>query len=349
MKIIFSSKKLTFLTCALSCVILLGTQGSAMARDHLSIVGSSTVFPFSTVVAENFARTSDFNAPVVESTGSGGGLKLFCAGVGENTPDITNASRRIKASEVEMCTQNGVAEIIEVKVGYDGIVIGNAKTANQANLTKEQIFLALAKTVPDANGQLIDNPNQNWSDIDSTLPNTKIEVLGPPPTSGTRDAFLELVMEKAAKGFPAIKDLSKDAFKAAAHGIREDGAYIEAGENDNLIVQKLEANPNAFGIFGFSFLDQNADKIQGAKVDGVEVTFENIMSGDYKVSRPLYFYVKKAHIGVIPGIEAFIGEFTNDRAWGEDGYLSEKGLIPMGDDERAKFAKDAAELNNLNL
>ncbi len=319
--------------------LVLTAPALAEARDQIRIVGSSTVFPFSTAVAENFGRSTSFKTPVVESTGSGGGMKLFCAGVGTEHPDITNASRRMKKSEFETCTKNGIT-VTEVKIGYDGIVLANAKSAPQFTLTKKQIFLALAKQVP-VDGKLVANPYTNWNQIDSALPNEPIEVLGPPPTSGTRDAFVELVMEEAAGEFPEIKALDKAAFKQVAHAMREDGAFIEAGENDNLIVQKLEANPVALGIFGFSFLDQNADKLHGSIVEGVAPEFENIASGDYGVSRSLFFYVKQEHVGTIPGIKEYVAEFTSEKAWGEDGYLVEKGLIPLPDDDR-KAMHDAA-------
>jgi len=321
----------------------------ALARDQIRIVGSSTVFPFSTAVAEQFGKTTSFSTPVVESTGSGGGLKLFCGGVGLDTPDITNASRRIKSSEVQSCATNGVTEIVEVKIGFDGIVIANAKRSARYRLSKEQIFRALAKQVP-VEGALVPNPYEKWSDIDPSLPSVKIEVLGPPPTSGTRDAFVELAMEGGAEEIPMLAELKgrdKEAFTRAAQAIREDGAYVEAGENDNLIVQKLEANPDALGIFGFSFLDQNADRIQGSLVDGVEPTFENIADGGYGVSRSLYFYVKKAHVGVVPGIEAYVNEFTSDRASGEDGYLADKGLIPLPAAERAKVREAGEQMKLL--
>jgi phosphate transport system substrate-binding protein len=332
-------------------VALLVGASSASARDRIQIVGSSTVFPFSTAVAEQFGKTSDFKTPVVESTGSGGGLKLFCAGVGLEHPDITNASRRIKTSEVKDCAKNGVKEIVEVKIGFDGIVLANSKEAQRYSLTKEQIFRALAKDVP-INGKLVPNPYTKWSDIDPSLPAEKIEVLGPPPTSGTRDAFAELAMEGGAKQIPmlaALRDKDKSAFTAVAHGIREDGAYVEAGENDNLIVQKLEANPKALGVFGFSFLDQNGDRIQGSIIEGVTPTFDNIADGQYGISRSLYFYVKKAHVGTVPGIEEYIAEFTSKRASGEDGYLAEKGLIPLPDKERARVRKAALALTPLEM
>jgi phosphate transport system substrate-binding protein len=332
-------------------VATVALSGQAMARDQIRIVGSSTVFPFSTAVAEAFGSTGNFKTPVVESTGSGGGLKLFCAGADLNTPDITNASRRIKKSEVETCAKNGVTDITEVKVGYDGIVLANSKAVAPFNLTKKQIFSALAKQVP-IDGKLVDNPYKTWKDVDPSLPDTKIEVLGPPPTSGTRDAFVELAMEGGAKGFDMLKDLRKSdkkAFKAVAHSVREDGAYIEAGENDNLIVQKLEANKDAVGIFGFSFLDQNSDKLQGATVGGVEPTFENIADGQYGISRSLFFYVKDAHVGEVTGIKEFIAEFTSEKAFGEYGYLTEKGLIPLSEAERAEVRKEALALAPLKL
>jgi phosphate transport system substrate-binding protein len=325
---------------------------AASARDYISIVGSSTVYPFATVVAEQFGKSTAYKTPKIESTGSGGGLKLFCSGVGVEHPDITNASRRIKQSEYDRCVANGVKEIIEVKIGYDGIVLANSKKVAPMKLTRKDIFLALAKDVPDPNGgeKLVPNPYKTWKDVNPALPAKSIEVLGPPPTSGTRDAFVELAMEGGAKKFALIKAMKKkdkNQYKAVCHTIREDGAYVEAGENDNLIVQKLEANPNAIGIFGFSFLDQNMDKIQGSFVDGVQPEFEAIADGQYPVSRPLYFYVKKAHVGVIPGIKEYLIEFTSDKAWGEDGYLAEKGMIPMPDEERSKFRADIEKLHIL--
>jgi len=301
---------------------------SASARDQIRIVGSSTVFPFSTAVAEQFGKTSGFKAPIVESTGSGGGLKLFCSGIGVGHPDITNSSRKIKKSEVETCAKNGVTPI-EYEIGFDGIVIANDKSATQYNFKMKHIFLALAAEVP-VDGKLVSNPYVNWSDVDPSLPNVKIEVLGPPPTSGTRDAFLELAMEGGAKQIPELAKLRKEdkkKFKAIAHHIREDGAYIDAGENDNLIVQKLQANPNALGVFGFSFLDQNSDVLQGSIVDGHEPTFENIAAGKYNISRSLQYYVKKEHIASIPGIQEYVDLFKRMQAAG--GPLEDKGLIPL--------------------
>lgn len=344
------------LLCAAMIVTGLTFGSSAMAdsaRDYINIVGSSTVYPFATVVAEQFGKTTEFKTPKIESTGSGGGLKLFCAGVGVQHPDITNASRRIKKSECKMCDENGVKEIIEVKIGYDGIVIGNSNKVDALKLTRKDIFLALAKQVPNPDGSetLIANPYKTWKDVNPSLPNINIEVLGPPPTSGTRDAFVELAMEGGGKKFPFIKAMKKsdkNKYKSICHTIREDGAYIEAGENDNLIVQKLDANPDALGIFGFSFLDQNTDKIQGSFVDGVQPTFDGIADGAYPVSRPLFFYVKKAHVDVIPGMKAYLKEFSSEKAWGEEGYLSEKGMIPMPDDERKKFSSDIKTLKKIS-
>ncbi|MCF6235568.1 MAG: PstS family phosphate ABC transporter substrate-binding protein [Gammaproteobacteria bacterium] len=345
--------KKTALT-ALTSIALLSTSQAFAARDYVTIVGSSTVYPFSTVVAEQFGKTSKFKTPKVEATGSGGGLKLFCSGVGINTPDITNASRRIKQTEVDMCAKNGVKEIVEVKVGYDGIVIANSKKSNPYSLTRKEIFLALAKEVPDPKGSetLVPNPYNKWKDINKDLPDTNIEVLGPPPTSGTRDAFVELAMEGGCKEIAwikAIKKQDKNRYKSICHTVREDGNYIEVGENDNLIVQKLVANPNALGIFGFSFLDQNSDKVQGARIDGVLPEFEEIADGNYMISRPLYFYLKKAHVGKIPGFKEFLSEFTSDKAWGEEGYLIDKGMIPMPEEERAKFASDVKHLKKFSF
>jgi phosphate transport system substrate-binding protein len=332
-------------TTALAVAFTVSFAVAAQARDQIRIVGSSTVFPFATTVAEKFGRASSFKTPVVESTGSGGGLKLFCAGVGVDHPDITNASRRIKKSEVEKCAKNGVDAITEVKIGFDGIVIANSKSAKPFHLTLRQVYLALAKDVPQGD-KLVPNPYTSWNEIDPKLPNAKIEVLGPPPTSGTRDAFVELAMEGGCKTFPnieAMKKADKNAYKAACHTIREDGGFIEAGENDNLIVQKLVANPNALGIFGFSYLDQNLDKIQGSVVNGTEPTFENIAAAKYPVSRSLYFYIKNAQVGKVPGIEEYLAEFTSEKAIGDDGYLVDKGLIPLGAADR-KMVREKAKL-----
>jgi phosphate transport system substrate-binding protein len=373
---------------AVAFIATFGVLGSAQAanRDIVSIVGSSTVYPFATVVAERFGRSTDFKAPKIESTGTGGGLKLFCSGVGAGTPDITNASRRIKQSEYDDCQENGVTTVVEVLVGYDGIAIANSRKAPLLTLSLKDIYLALAKDIPGPDGKLIPNPNQTWKDVNPALPATKIEVLGPPPTSGTRDAFAELAMAGGAKGLPDLKALSglgaeqvdeikamiaklglnaafydallekkgkapkgKDVFVTVAYAMREDGAYIEAGENDNLIVQKLEANPDAVGIFGYSFLEENGDKVQGAIVDGIVPDFDTIATGEYPVSRPLYFYIKGAHVGKIPGIQEYAVEFTSNKAMGEDGYLPERGLIPLSGDELIQIQTDVKNMNPLEL
>ena len=330
---------LTLSMAALSSNIL------AAGRETINVVGSSTVYPFMTVVAERFGKNTDFKTPKIESTGTGGGMKLFCAGNGIDTPDMSNASRRMKKSELEMCKKNGVDSVTEVLVGFDGIVIANAKSTKQMSITRKELFLALAKEVPAADGseKLVVNPYKTWSDVNPKLPATKIEVLGPPPTSGTRDAFAELVLEGGCKKFDWIKALKKkdkNKYKQICHSVREDHAYIEAGENDNLIVQKLTANPKALGIFGFSFLDQNSDKLQGSKVDGTSPSFDAIADGTYAVSRPLYFYVKNAHVGKIPGIKEFLKEFTSEGSMGEEGYLTDKGLIPLSP-ERLNAVREA--------
>lgn len=310
----------------------LALTGAAQARDQIRIVGSSTVYPFTTAVAEQFGKSSGTKTPVVESTGTGGGMKLFCAGVGESHPDATNASRAMKKSEFEDCQKNGVTDVVELKVGFDGISMAQSKAGTPMKLTLPQLFLALAKEVPGPDGKLIPNPNKNWSDIDKSLPNIKIEVLGPPPTSGTRDALHELMMEKGAEKIPALAELKKKdrkAFDKAWKSLREDGAYVEAGENDNLIVQKLDANKDAFGIFGYSFLEENSGKLRGVVFEGVEPTYENIASGKYPGSRPLFIYIKKQHVGVIPGLDKFVAEYVSPKASGEDGYLAKKGLVPL--------------------
>lgn len=306
-------KKSSTLAALALGVAALTTQ-AAVARDQIRIVGSSTVFPFSTAVAEQFGKTTDFATPVVESTGSGGGMKLFCAGVGADTPDITNSSRRMKSSEFADCQANGVTEIVESIIGFDGIVVANAIDAPAFSLTREQLFKALAK------GQ---GEPSKWSEIDPSLPDVAIEVLGPPPSSGTRDSFEELVLEEGGKA----AGLDKEAISKLE--IRTDGVWVDSGENDNLMVSKLAVNPNAVGVFGFSFLDQNSGTLKGATIDGVEPTFDAIAAGYYKISRSMYFYIKKAHVGVIPGIAEYAAEFVSEAAAGEDGYLVDKGLIPL--------------------
>lgn len=316
---------------------------NANAGEQIRIVGSSTVYPFTTVVAEEFGKTSKFKSPIVESTGTGGGFKLFCSGVGSEFPDISNASRAIKDSERELCKSTGVTDILEVKIGYDGIVLANSKKSGKLNLSEKQIFLALARQVP-SNGKLINNPYKKWSDIDKSLPAKKIEVYGPPPTSGTRDAFVELVMQKVCASMPEFISAYKDKseMEKSCQLIREDGAYVEAAENDNLIVQKLNGNPDAVGIFGYSFLEENGSVIQGATIDNVEPDFDSISSGSYPVSRPLFIYVKTAHIGKTAGLKEFVKEFTSKKAMGEEGYLSMKGLIPLHEEEFKQLQADIA-------
>lgn len=339
---------MTRLLFAVSILALAATP--SLARDQIRIVGSSTVYPFTTSVAENFGKTSGMKTPVVESTGTGGGIKLFCAGVGADHPDFVNASRPIKKAEFETCQKNGVTDVVELKIGFDGLTLANAKSGPEASFTKQQIFMALAAQVPDKDGKLVDNPYKMWNEIDPSLPAEKIEVLGPPPTSGTRDSFAELVMEKGAEKFEALAALKKSdakAFEKVWKTVRTDGAYVEAGENDNLIVQKLEANPVAFGIFGFSFLEENSEKIKGANIEGAVPTYETVASGDYKVARPLFVYAKKQHVGVIPGMAEFVAEYVSENAIGEDGYLVDKGLVPLPaemEKESEAIAKDMTPL-----
>ena len=326
-------------------VLAAGPARAPQAPDQNPAVGSSTVFPFTTTVAENFARTSGMKAPIVESTGTGGGFRLFCAGVGTQHPNLSNASRAITKSEIETCTKNGVTAITEVKIGFDGIVLAVKKGAPKFDVTRQQVWLALARQVP-KNGQLVANPHQRWSDIDPKLPNIAIEVMGPPPTSGTRDAFVEMVMDFGCKDFAEIKAIADSRARAqACAAIREDGKFIEAGENDNLIVQRLVAGQGvAIGIFGYSFLEENIDKLQAKHVDGVEPSFENISSGKYPVSRSMFVYVKNAHAGVIPGLREFVSEYVSDRSMGENGYLEKKGLIPLPKAEREKVRSSATNL-----
>ena len=344
--------KKVILTAAVSVALV--ANAYAAGRNTISVVGSSTVYPFATVVAERFGKKTSFSTPKIESTGSGGGMKLFCNGVGLETPDITNASRRIKKSEYDKCQSNGVTDIIEVHIGFDGIAVANSNKSEQLKLSRKDLFLALAQKVPNPDGSetLVDNPYKTWKQVNSSLPDLAIEVLGPPPTSGTRDAFAELAMEGGCKTFGFIKAMKKTdqkAYKGICHTVREDGPYIEAGENDNLIVQKLDKNPAALGIFGFSFLEQNDDKVQGSLIEGKAPEFETIADGSYPISRPLYFYVKKAHMDSIPGIDAFLKEFTSETAMGEDGYLLDKGLIPLSDSERDMLRKNVMAGNTLSM
>jgi len=315
---------------------------------EIRVVGSSTVYPFSTKVAQEFMNITGYNV-VVESTGSGGGHKLFCSGSGLGTPDITNSSRRQKKSEYELCKKNGVENIVEVKIGYDGIVLANSLSAPVMDMSLKDIYLAFAKDIPtsETDCTLRPNPHTKWSQIEPNLPDTTIEAYGPPPTSGTRDAFVEIAMEGGAKEVECLSKLSaldEHAFEIAAHTLREDGHWIDGGENDNALVQTLVNTPTALGVFGFSFLDQNIDKIKGAKIEGITPEFEKIAAGDYKVSRSLYFYLKKDNLDVTPGLKAYALEFTSDQAVGEGGYLEEIGLVPLPDAERAKTRADVEAL-----
>lgn len=314
---IFSAMSLMF-------ALFLCSPVQAREGDQISIVGSSTVFPFATVVAERFGKNTDYRSPVIESTGSGGGMKLFCAGIGMEHPDITNASRAIKSSEAEKCEKNGITPI-ERMIGYDGITFSNSNKAMQYKITKEDIFKAVSAKVM-SNGKLVPNGYKKWSDINPELPSVKIDVLAPPPSSGTRDAFVELVLHSVCKKIYKMPKKGADGYKKNCSALREDGHVTEAGENDNLIIEKLNADQNRFGIFGYSFLDQNKDKVQGSVIGGVEPSMETIADGSYKVSRPLFYYIKKEHMGVVPGIEEYDAMFKSLSISG--GPLEAIGLIP---------------------
>ena len=317
---------------------------AAQARDYISIAGSSTVLPFATIVAEELGKNPSLKTPVVESGGSSVGKKGVCDGVGTEFIDIGNASSRMKIGELEYCEANGV-KLTEVKVGYDGIVVANSKEGTLLQISLSDLGKALTAKVPNANGELVDNPYKMWSDVNPALPAMNIRVYGPPTTSGTRASFSEIVNEK---GFCKKDEAMKAALKAAGikaktcRAMRTDGAYVEAGEQDNLIVQKLQEDPSAYGIFGFSYLDQNSDTLQGAELSGAEPTFEAIADGSYKASRALYFYIKHQHIGVVPGLEEYMAEWT--KHWDEDGVLSDAGMIPLPDDERDIFVAAMKEL-----
>ena len=327
----------------------------ALARDQVKVVGSSTVFPYSQAVAEEFSKKSGQKSPVVESTGTGGGMKIFCQGIGEANPDVTGASRAMKKSEFELCTKNGVTDITEIQIGYDGLSIAQSKKAKPMDLTEAQIFLALAAEIPEGD-KLVPNPYKKWSDIDPSLPDIAITAYGPPPTSGTRDAFVELTMHDGCKALDYFKKMKETMDKKDFEKLigdkctpmRQDGPFIEAGENDNLIVQRIEADPNAVGIFGYSFLYENQDKLQAVKVNGKEPTFENIADGSYDIARPMFFYIKNAHRKVIPGLDDFVLEYTSDAAMGMDGYLHERGLVVLTPEllkEMQERAKDGEKMS----
>jgi len=320
---------------ALAIAAVAATGAFAQSRDQIRIVGSSTVFPYTQAVAEEFANQGG-TAPVVESTGTGGGFQIFCGGVGVGHPDITGASRSIRKSEFDLCVQNGVTDITEALIGYDGLSIATSRENTVLeNLTLEQVYLALAAKVP-VNGEWADNPYQRWSEIDPSLPDAPIVAYGPPPTSGTRDAFVELAMWVGCEELDYVTSNSFDGdwVEENCSSMRQDGPFIEAGENDNLIVQRLQADPNAVGIFGYSFLFENIDSLRGVNINGVEPTSDTIASFDYPIARPLFFYVKNAHRGVIPGLNEFIAEYASDNALGDGGYLQERGLVVLADDVR---------------
>ncbi|MEM7327264.1 MAG: substrate-binding domain-containing protein [Pseudomonadota bacterium] len=307
--------------------------------QKIKIVGSSTVAPFATTVAEQFGASSTYEAPIVETTGTGGGFKIFCNGIGPEEASIVNASRRIKPGERDLCAAAGIIDPLEVKFGFDGIVLANSKSGPDLSLTKAQIYLALAANLPDGQGGWSKNPNRTWNDIDPALPDTRILVSGPPPTSGTRDAFAEIALENGALALPqmqALKEVDLAAFTARAHEVRNDGAWIDSGENDSSIINTLLRNEDAVGVLGYSFLEQNLDRVKAAKIGDVDPTFENIASGEYGVSRSMYFYVKLENHAMVPGLVAYVSEFTEEDAWGPDGYLVEKGLIPLLAEDRAQ-------------
>ena len=338
-----TSKLLLVAALAATCI-----SGTAEARTQMRAVGSSTVYPFAKIVAERIARANPkLGTPIIESTGTGAGMKLFCAGVGERFPDVENASRRMKASEAKLCSQNGVTAITEIQVGIDGISFATAKNTPLQNISQRDIYLALAKTP-------FGKPNRakTWHDVNPKLPNLPIRVYGPPPTSGTRDALGELLMTppcEANASMAALKKADETKFKAICTGMREDGGYIEAGENDNLIVQKLEANPGTVGIFGYSYLEANAGRLKGLQINGVDPTYQTISSFKYPGARPLYIYIKNAHAGAIPAVRAYAAEFTKESAFGPTGYLLKAGLISAPNAIRAHSQQEARSLAPLNL
>ena len=336
------------LTCATALLVAISAPGAAEARTQMRAVGSSTVYPFAKAVAERVARANPrLGTPIIESTGTGAGMKLFCAGVGERFPDIEDASRRMKASEAKLCASNGVTQITEIQVGLDGVAFATGRQNPMANLTQRDIYLAIAKTP-------FGKPNRTrtWKDVNARLPALPIRVYGPPSTSGTRDALGELIMTppcEANAGMASLKKSDEAKFKAICTAVRTDGGYIEAGENDNLIVQKLEANPGTIGIFGYSYLEENADKLKGLAINGVVPTYQSISSFKYPGARPLYVYVKNAHVGAIPAVRAFVAEFTKESAFGPSGYLLRAGMVAAPNAIRARSQAAARTLVPLNL
>lgn len=335
---------------AFACAVgLAAPEANAQARDQVRVVGSSTVFPFTTAVAEQFGRQGAFRTPVVESTGTGGGMRLFCAGIGPQHPDIANASRRMTAAEWESCQRNGVTGVSELLIGFDGVVVAMRRGAPTFNLTREQLWRALARDVP-VGGQWVRNPHTHWNQIDPALPNLPIEFIGPPPTSGTRDVVNDMVMSAGCRNVAEVRAIADTRERQTrCQSIREDGRFVEGGENDNLIVQRISAErPGVMGIFGFSFLDQNPDRVVGMPVDGVEPTYETIQAGRYPMARPLFLYVKSEHVGVIPGLREFLLEYTSERAMGENGYLLPRGLIALSEAERRAARERAAALPRMD-
>jgi phosphate transport system substrate-binding protein len=327
----------------------LSISTTADARTQMRAVGSSTVYPFAKIVAERISRANPrLGTPIIESTGTGAGMKLFCAGVGERFPDVENASRRMKASEAKQCAANGVTAITEIQVGLDGVTFATAKNSPLRNVSQRDIYLALAKTP-------FGKPNRakTWKDVNGSLPAIPIRVYGPPPTSGTRDALAELILTppcEANASMAALKKSDENKFKAICTGVREDGAYIQAGENDNLIVQKIEANAGTIGIFGFSYLEENMDKLKGIPVNGVTPTYDSISAFKYPGARPLYIYIKNAHAGAIPAVRAYAAEFTKESAFGPNGYLRrDGGMIAAPNNVRARSQQAARSLSPLNL
>lgn len=319
-------RHLAFLALCLAAPV--AASGAAVTRDQVRVVGSSTVFPYSQAVAEEFSGEHDFPSPVIEATGTGGGLRLFCAGVGPRTPDVTTASRRILVSEIELCRRNGVTDVTEARFGADAVVIAQSRLAPATDFSRAQLFQGLAEMV-EVGGRIVPNPYRRWSEIAPRLPDVPIEVFGPPLTSGTRDAFVELVLGRGCRAFPAIEALPAAERTAVCSRIREDGAFVAAGESDNVIVRRLAADPGALGIFGYSLLAENTDRLRAATLEGVPPTREAIASGSYGAIRSVYLYVKNAHRGVIPGLDDFLAEYVSEAAIGPDGYLLERGLVPL--------------------
>jgi phosphate transport system substrate-binding protein len=343
---LFALSALALATTLAACQDQAGGGGSTSARDQIRAVGSSTVYPFATAVAEQFVQnTPGMKSPIIESTGTGAGMKLFCAGVGAQHPDIENASRRMKKSEFDQCVANGVKDIVEIQVGVDGLAFAQSKDGPAISLTPELVYKALAAN-PFGKGE---NKAQTWADVDPSLPKIPISVFGPPSTSGTRDSLAELILEKGCKSDPAmeaLKEKDEKTYKETCTKIREDGKYVDSGENDNLIVQKLGANPDSIGVFGYSFLEENSATLKDIALNGVEATYDNVASGKYPGARPLYIYVKKAHLNVIPGLKGYVEEFS--KGWAPGGYLAKRGMVAATEESRAKSAETVKSMTTLD-